>query len=319
MGSGLPKPPGTGVPRPSGTPGNLVVLDWAGFRGAASYTFDDAQPSHIQHYAALQAAGVPLTFYLNTNGTSAPNFDATWTRAARDGHELGNHTVHHCRPDLTGCSGTPLASAEAEVDECSRYIKDRYGQTCWTLAAPFGDDGWATVARSKFLLNRGAGGGSIAPRDNTDPFNLPTRAAVGGEAASVFSGAIDSARTGGRWVIFLFHSILPTSQNWYAGVDIASITGSIAHGKSLGDVWIDTVVSIGAYWRAQKLVAAVTPTTSGTDTTWTWTLPAHFPPGRYLRVKVDGGTLKQGNSALTWDDHGYYEIALDAGSVTLSP
>jgi hypothetical protein len=63
----------------------------------------------------------------------------------------------------------------------------------------------------------------------------------------------------------------------------------------------------------------VTPTTSGSDTTWTWTLPAHFPPGRYLRVKVDGGTLKQGGGALTWDDHGYYEIALDAGSVTLSP
>jgi hypothetical protein len=187
------------------------------------------------------------------------------------------------------------------------------------MASPFGDNGWVVPARSRFLINRGVAGGTVGPRDNTDPFNLPTKAAVGGENASAFSTAIDSARSGGRWVIFLFHSILPTSQNWYAGVDIASITGSITHGKSLGDVWIDTVVSIGAYWRAQKMLAAVTPTTSGSDTTWTWTLPAHFPPGRYLRVKVDGGTLKQGGSALVWDDHGYYEIALDTGSVTLSP
>ena len=52
---------------------------------------------------------------------------------------------------------------------------------------------------------------------------------------------------------------------------------------------------------------------------WTWTLPAHFPPGRYLRVKVDGGTLTQASAPLPWDEHGYYEVALDAGTLTLSP
>ena len=315
--SDLPKPPGSGVPRPTGTPGNLTVLDWAGFKGAASYTFDDAQPSHVEHYAELQAAGVPLTFYLNVGGGGENN--AAWMRAADDGHELANHTVHHCRADLTGCGGTPLASKEAEIDQCSSYIKDHYGQTVWTMASPFGDNDWNDPASSRFLLNRGVGGGTIAPRDNSDPFNLPCFAANGGEAAAPFSGAIDNARTGGRWVIFLFHSILPTSQNWYAGVEISSITTSIAHGKSLGDVWIDTVVKIGAYWRGQKLFSTLTPATSGAETSWSWSLPPHFPPGRYLRVKVDGGTLKQGGAALGWDDHGYYEVSLDRGSLTLSP
>jgi len=36
-------------------------------------------------------------------------------------------------------------------------------------------------------------------------------------------------------------------------------------------------------------------------------------------VKTDGGTLKQNGATLAWDPHGYYEIALDALSVTLSP
>src|SRR5262249_10925706 len=68
--SGLPIPPGsTGVPRPSGTPGNLKVLDWAGFKSALTYTFDDAQPSQIEHYAELQATGVRLTFFV-TSGNS---------------------------------------------------------------------------------------------------------------------------------------------------------------------------------------------------------------------------------------------------------
>ena len=44
-----------------------------------------------------------------------------------------------------------------------------------------------------------------------------------------------------------------------------------------------------------------------------------FPPRKYLRVKVDGGTLEQGGIALAWDSHGCYEVALDAGSLTLSP
>ena len=59
--------------------------------------------------------------------------------------------------------------------------------------------------------------------------------------------------------------------------------------------------------------------TAGTATTWTWTLPAHFPAGKFLRVKVDGGTLTKGAGPLAWDEHGYYEIALDAGTLTLSP
>jgi hypothetical protein len=48
-------------------------------------------------------------------------------------------------------------------------------------------------------------------------------------------------------------------------------------------------------------------------------LPEHFPPGKFLRVSVTGGTLKQKGAALPWDARGYYEVALDAGSLTLGP
>ena len=48
-------------------------------------------------------------------------------------------------------------------------------------------------------------------------------------------------------------------------------------------------------------------------------LPPHFPPGHFVRVTVGGGSLQQGGHTLTWDGHGYYEVALDAGSLTWSP
>ncbi|HXU02539.1 MAG TPA: polysaccharide deacetylase family protein [Polyangia bacterium] len=320
IGPGLPVPPGPGnVPPPSGTPGNLKVLDWAGFKSAVTYTFDDAQPSQVEHYAELQAMGVRLTFYITS---SSGGIEATFKQAVMDGHEMGNHTVHHCHADLTGCSNTAAApgSVAAELDDCNTFITGRLGQSAvWTAASPFGDTGWDAPDMMRFFINRGVGSGTIPANSTYDPFNLPCHAAVEGETAAMFNAQIDGAESMGRWLIFLVHTIAPTSQSWYAPIDISVVTDSVAHAKSLGDVWIDSVVNVGAYWRGQKVVAAATPTASGGGQTWTWTLPDHFPPGRVLRVTVDGGTLSQNGTPLTWDPHGYYEIALDAKTLTLAP
>jgi hypothetical protein len=77
-------------------------------------------------------------------------------------------------------------------------------------------------------------------------------------------------------------------------VDINQFTTGVQHTKSFGDIWIDTVLKVGADWPAQKMFTSITPTTANGSTTWTWTLPDHFPPGQYLRVKVTGGTLHPG-------------------------
>jgi peptidoglycan/xylan/chitin deacetylase (PgdA/CDA1 family) len=329
--SGLPAAPGAAaVPRPAGAPGNLKVLDWAGFKSAVSYTFDDGQPSHIEHYAALQATGVPLTFFVNANTPSLTSFVSTFSQAVRDGHEIGNHTANHCHADPDGTLYTtdgndqrgacPGTSAGAELDDCTAFIMSALGAPrVFTAASPFGDVGFNAAASERFFLNRGVVGGTIAPNDDTDPFHLPMWAAVENDTVTRFNAAVDKAHGAGRWVIMLLHSIAPTTSRLYATVDIAAITGSIAYARSLGDVWIDTMANVGAYWRGQKLLSSLTPVVSGDIRTWTWTLPRHFPTGRYLRVRVDGGTLSQGGKPLAWDGRGYYEIALDAGSLTLAP
>ena len=316
----LPVPPGPGdAPAPSGATANLRVLPWAGFASAVSYTFDDSQPSQIDHFAELAATGVRMTFYVNPSGKSYAGYVATWQEAIAQGHEIGNHTVNHCHADLADCSGA-LETLDLEIDECSSYIVSELGQpSVWTFAYPFGDTGYQASASKRFFLARGVNSGTIAPNGTTNPHNLPVIPAVGGEAASVFNGHIDTASEQGRWLIFLFHSVLPTAQNWYAGVELASITESIEHAKALENVWLDSVVEIGAYWLGQRSFEASTPTTEGETITWTWELPAHFPAGRVLRVAVDGGTLSQGGESLAWDGHGYYEVALDAGALTWTP
>jgi peptidoglycan/xylan/chitin deacetylase (PgdA/CDA1 family) len=297
------------------------VLSWAGFKAAVTYTFDDSQPSQVAHYAELAATGVRMTFFITTSAAYVPNYDATWTRAVADGHELGNHSVHHCHADLGGCTGgSALASLAAEIDEATGYITQHLGQkTVWTAASPFGDTGYDAPAKARFFLNRGVHPGMVAPRADVDPFQLPAHAAQAGDSPGSFDAATNEARASGAWVIFLFHTITPTADNWYAPIDIGAITGTIQHAKSLSDVWIDTMANVGAYWLGERLVAAAKPTAMGRTTTWTWALPPHFPPGKYVRVRVKGGSLTQNGATLPWVRRGYYEVALDAGSLAWLP
>jgi peptidoglycan/xylan/chitin deacetylase (PgdA/CDA1 family) len=322
--SGLPEPPTTGVAQPSGATGGLTVLDWAGFKSAVSWTFDDSQPSQIAHYSELAAVGIPMTFYITTVNDWASGYDATFSQAVAAGSEIGNHTVHHCHADLTGCSsGTADATLDQELDDCSSYIVQHYPAQggVWTAASPYGDTGYDSLDMSRFLVNRGVYSGTIGAgtKDATDPYNLPIYLAQMADTAANFSAQIDAAHTAGRWLIILVHTITPTDQNWYNPVAIADVTGGMTHGQSLPDLWNDSVVHVAAYWRAQKMFAALTPATAGGSSTWTWTLPAHFPPGQFLRVTLTGGTLTQGATTLAWDPHGFYEVSLDAGTLTLSP
>lgn len=327
--AGLPLPlAAREAARPAGSAGQsaLRVLDWAGFKAALSYTFDDGQPSHIEHYPKLKARRVRVTYYINPTANWYPGFDATWKDAVAQGSEIGNHTTHHCRAteltdnDASTCPAS-LGNAGAEFDDTNDYIRTKIGQAAvWTTAYPFGDTDYRAAAASRFLVARGVWPGMVAPGTESDALNLPLAGfpgdpSMGGVPLSTFSNALGQ----GRWMIYLFHTLLPTTQDWGGGENIGVVTGNMAYAKSLGTIWIDSVANIGAYWRGQQLLQAATPSTSAGVTTWRWTLPANFPPGRKLRVVVDGGTLSQNGMPLSWDRRGYYEVSLDAQSLSWKP
>jgi len=190
----------------------LAVVPWAGFAAAVTYTFDDSSPSQVDHFNDIDAAGVPVTFYLTTSNSWYSGYEATWKSALAAGHELANHTFHHCNFDQA-CNGAAAGSAAAEIDDATSYIEGTLGvPNVWTMAYPFGDTGYESLAKERFFLARGVGGGTIKPGDATDPWNLPIFGAQGGEDASALEGRIDDARAEGSWLIFLFHSLAPNGE-----------------------------------------------------------------------------------------------------------
>jgi hypothetical protein len=296
------------VAKPSGTPGGLKAVDWAGFKAAVSYNFDDANSSQVSNYSTLNGLGVHYTFYLIGNKISAAQ--STWAQAVKDGHELGNHTQDH------------NTVSQANVDQGQQTIQTDFPSvTVHTMAAPNGTTGYDQYAQNRYLLNRGVADGLMMPGNETQPspFNTYCYIPPMGAATSAFNSEVDGARSGGGWRVILVHGFIGGSDGAYQPVDITQYANGVKYAKTFPDLWIDTMLNVGSYWRGENAFKQATMTTSGSSQTWKWTLPANFPPGKYLRVTVTGGTVTQGGTALVWDTHGYYEISLDAGSVTVGP
>jgi hypothetical protein len=189
------------------------------------------------------------------------------------------------------------------------------------MAAPNGSSSYPPLTSSaNMLTNRGVNNYLVMPNDSSDPTSLPCFIPNPSAPASDFNSQVDSAESMGGWRVILVHGFTGSSNDdsAYQPVNLTDYTTAMTHTKSL-NIWIGRMVDVASYWLGQKAVTKATKTTSGSSTTWTWTLPAHFPPGKYVRITVPGGTVTQKGATIPWDPHGYYEIALDALSVTVGP
>jgi hypothetical protein len=286
-------PSTTGKAKPSGATGGLRVLDWAGFTGAVSFTFDDNTPSQMANYSALKATGAHFTWFVVGGWSPSAQYKATLA----DGQEIANHTYSH--------SGT---GSQSDLEQNETYISTTFGVTAASMAAPNCDGSWAPIAPTVVFQNRGpcgSGAATVSPRDSTNPFLLPAYLPATGAS----SDTMDAALSPGKWRIFVIHGF-DSQNNTYQPVPIANVTTSMSNAVRNG-YWAETMTNVGAYWQGQKAISASATTSA------TWSLPAHFPKNMCVRVTTTGGTVTQNGREVPWDEHGYYQISLDALSVTV--
>ena len=79
--------------------------------------------------------------------------------------------------------------------------------------------------------------------------------------------------------------------------------------------WVAPFGEVAAYLRAQKILAKAQPETTNGETRFTWDMPAPFPHGVVLKVRIDGSIrsrLYQSGHELHPSKHGVYEVSFDS-------
>lgn len=250
------------VPVHAAGPGSFAWPD--GHKAAVSLSYDDALDSQLDHaIPALDRHGLKATFYLQLSRDPVRLRMEEWRKAARNGHELGNHTLfHQCSGSLPdrawvepqrNLDTTTAAQMQDQILLANVMLKALDGHDERTLTIPCGDtraqDGdYRLRVAPAFVAIKWGSGGVIADMATLDPAAVPVDVPVGVTGAQLIA-RVEEAAKHGTMVNFTFHGI---------GGDYLTVSNE-AHEQLLDylaahrDVyWTDTFVNIMRYVRAQQ-------------------------------------------------------------------
>lgn len=184
-----------------------------------SLTYDDGLNSQLDNaIPALDHRGLKGTFFL-TEENMEPRLEH-WRAAARAGHEIGDHTVHHlCQLR----SIPPLAFESKEIEGMERFLAanfDRgrvpiYAYPCGVLDLGRGRELDEQVRYIRFLKESFAAARAAQGEPN-DPRLVPRHRYVLQATAPTYDRddptlAIEYVRSAmrrGNWAILIFHEII---------------------------------------------------------------------------------------------------------------
>lgn len=230
----------------------------AGKRAAVSLSFDDARLSQIDRgMAVFDAHGVKATFYVAPGGVTA-RLDG-WKRAAANGHETANHTVHH------PCSGNfawsrhkaledyTIERMEREILDANRFVEEQLGVTPVTFAYPCGQTyvgrGRNTVSYVPLIAEHFLVGRAASSEIHNDPAfcDLAQAACLGSDGRSFeqLKAMVDRAVADGGWLILCGHEI---GDGGFQTTQVPALEALCRYCEEPANgVWIDTVEAIGKF------------------------------------------------------------------------
>ncbi|TVR74448.1 MAG: polysaccharide deacetylase [Marinilabiliales bacterium] len=245
-------------------PGVIPDFSWPeGIEMAISLTFDDARLSQADKgIPLLDKYDVKATFYVSP-GAMMQRLDA-WKQAARNGHEIGNHSLYH------PCSGNFLWARDRalenytqeqmrqELDSANRLIYELLGLQPVSFAYPCGQTfvgrgmntrSYVPVVASMFRTGRGWLG--EAPNDPSfcDMAQL-TGMELDGKSFEQILILIENARNNGHWLILAGHE----TDNQGSQTSYLETIEAICRYASdpANGIWIDNVGNIATYITGQR-------------------------------------------------------------------
>ena len=239
-----------------------------GARAAVSLAYDDALDSQLDHaIPVLDKYGLKGSFYLQLSSPVVGRRLAAWRRAARRGHELGNHSLfHQCSLAAPGhdwvqphrnLDTTSAAQMQDQVLAANAMLYAIDGRRERTYTVPCGDrlaggaggvDYLPLIAPAFVAIKAGGGDGVTAPMAALDPYAVAVLAPAGLSGRELIAIVERAAQQGGM-VNLTFHGV---------GGDYLG-TSSAAHEELVRYLaahrriyWTDTFINIMTYVKKHK-------------------------------------------------------------------
>lgn len=237
---------------------------WRGRQCAVVLTYDDAIDADLDRVVpALDSVKLRGTFYLIGSSPVVQKRLEEWRRAARKGHELGNHSLMHpcdgTRPGRsfvtaeTDLSRYTVARAVQEIRATNTLLQAIDGKTRRTFAYPCGD---RTIAgqdfyqplQAEFVAARGVTGG-MPTAAQTDLTNVACYS-INGQSAEYMLDLVRQAQQTHTLLVFLFHGVGGGhALNVDAGAHRQLLRYLKAHER---DIWVAPMVEVAESIRAQQ-------------------------------------------------------------------
>lgn len=178
-------------------------------RGMVSITLDDGWPSQFTvARPALNARGIPATYYLVTegirNGWSGYVTVPQVQTLVAEGNEIGAHTMTH--RDLTTLSASEV---ETELRDSQAWLKTQFGlQAVPSFASPYGAYNANVLAtlQQYYGSHRTVNGGENFKDSNV--LQLRAYDVHSGISVATVRTWIDAAAADGSWIILTFHQFV---------------------------------------------------------------------------------------------------------------
>lgn len=194
---------------------------WKGKQCAVVLTYDDALNVHLDNaIPALDSLGLKGTFYLSGYFPGCRTRLADWRAAAKNGHELANHSLFHpCTGKVPGRSWVkPDYDLENytmqrwldELRMTNTFLEAIDGKTKRTFAYPcgdtkIGDSSYVGKIKNDFVAARGVKS-EMSTISNVDLFNIPSYG-INGETGEALIALVKKAMENNMLLVFLFHGV----------------------------------------------------------------------------------------------------------------
>ncbi|MCX7798003.1 MAG: polysaccharide deacetylase family protein [Melioribacter sp.] len=194
---------------------------WNNKKCAVVLTYDDALNTHLDNVIPLlDSLGFKATFYISGFFPGFKDRLNDWKKAAKNGHELGNHTLFH--PCIGNLQGREWVKSDYDLSKYSlQRITDEIlmnnvlleavdGQKVRTFAYPCGDmiagdSSYVNIVKQNFPAARGVKS-TNEKIDKVDLYNIGCYVVNGQNSIDLIELVKDAIRNS-TLLVFLFHGV----------------------------------------------------------------------------------------------------------------